>query len=1092
MAFYLVSCLDEDWRRQVENVRQTVARLWERPAHRYAVDHGLAHADRVVGLLGGLTEELMKRSDYALTVEEIYILLAAAYLHAIGLQDEASEPEPQARWACYPELSAEMIYRVAETPEGASDLGLVDDPDLIETIALVVARHQETDYPLPEYEEFPLGNATIRPSLLTALLCLADNLDLSHRRVDLELLKLMDLQAEQALDWWLHYYVSGVQVSNEYVRISYRVPKGEESYTTLLPELVESRVRAEFNALRNTFRLYGVKIDIAPPTVRSMRVIKPMPSKVWTVIEHRLALLRGVEVESMMRLSPLVETVRGLLVTMGYDCELSYSLTDQLTLFRCQPRGGGLRPPLAVGCKTGSLEVADVRATVTQLQTADQQGYIVTETRILPSAAEVARANARVRVFTLAGFYRELLDFRAYVASLVDDYQESELASYYVDLGCVRFSYDDRGQVEGRDRYKPMDQYLDAWLKERGSGVERNHISILSDYGMGKTSFCRQYAAKQGRRWLTDPDWERIPILINLRDYTKTLKVSSLITEALVNQYGIQGATFEAFMRYNADGKLLMFFDGFDEMAQRTGIRTAVENFWELAKVVVPGSKVVLTCRTPYFRTHHEAEALLRGRPQTTDASQPPMILDTDYIDLSDRPNFEIVHLEPFTDDDIQAVLRARFSHLWEVYWAQIQRVYNLPDLARRPVLLDMIARTLPKLKEDQALNAARLYQVYTDLWLERELEKGRTLITPVDRRLFAEELAMEMLRSGEFGIHYSRIPARVRVHFGLEKAEEIDYFEADVRTCNFLNRNEIGVYAFAHKSFMEFLAASRLHGLMLKDQATENAPVRINEEVRHFLHNLFAIEPKLEPSPPFDVAHGKPHEHPAGFVWVPPGEFILGGEYGFDLQVARLGEGFFAAKTLVTNAEFARFVEDGGYATREHWTEDGWSFKEKKGWSHPDYWQNERFNDPFQPVVGVSWHEAVAYCNWLAAKNGWLCRLPTEQEWEKMTRSYDGRKHPWGDQEPTRELCNFEKNKDSTTVVGSYSPKGDSPYGCADTVGNVWEWTISDYGNRSKAVRGGGWNYLRIYVRASIRDYLYPDSRNDNVGFRCVVLSKG
>ncbi|MCP4517498.1 MAG: hypothetical protein GY824_20015, partial [Delftia sp.] len=166
-------------------------------------------------------------------------------------------------------------------------------------------------------------------------------------------------------------------------------------------------------------------------------------------------------------------------------------------------------------------------------------------------------------------------------------------------------------------------------------------------------------------------DRERLPVLINLRDYTKTLELPSLITSALVNQYGIQGATFEAFMRYNADGKLLIFFDGFDEMARRTGARTAVDNFWELARVVAPGSKVVLTCRTPYFRTHHEARALLRGQEQAFEVSQ--KVPEEPHIDLRDRPNFEIIHLEPFTDDDVQAVLRARFPDGWRAHWEQIQ-----------------------------------------------------------------------------------------------------------------------------------------------------------------------------------------------------------------------------------------------------------------------------------------------------------------------------------------------------------------------------------------------------------------------------------
>ncbi len=1070
----LIARLDPDWQRAVENVRQAARQLWATPTHRHTIDHGPSHADRVVALLDGLTEGLMTRAEHALASEEIYILLAAAHLHAIGLQDEQTEPDPAVRWDRYPELGAEMIYSTLETPKEAVGLGLVDDPGLVEMIARVVMCHQETDYPAPDYDDFPLGNANVRPRLLTALLCLADDLDLDYRRVDLERLKLLKTTPEESLDWWLHHYVSGVRVSDEYVSIGYRMPRNKPAYEELLPDLVERQVRTEFDALRDTFRLYGVKPDIGPSAIQQMRAVKPMLPGVWTAAQARLAHLRGEEPEPVP-LSPLVETVRDLLATMGYDCGPPTCDDGALTCFPCHPRGGGLRPPLVVGCKAGPVEVTDVHAIAAQLDVANQQGYVIAETRVLPSAQETAQAGERVRVFTLSGFYTELLDFRTYVAGLIDDYEASELAHYYVDLGCVRPSYDEQGQVVGEDRYKPVDGYVDAWLKERGA--KRNHISILGDYGTGKTSFCRQYAAKQARRWLADPDRERVPILINLRDYSKTLKVDSLVTDALVNQYGIQGTSFEAFQRYNTDGKLLIFFDGFDEMARRTGARTAVDNFWELGKLVVPGSKVLLTCRTPYFRTHHEAERLLRGQASPL----PGGIEGGNYIDLRDRPNFEIVHLEPFDDTDIQAVLRLRFPEQWQSHWEQVQRIYNLRDLARRPVLLDMIARTLPRLKEGQTLNAARLYRVYTDLWLEREKEKGRTLLSAADRRLFAEELAIEMLHSEELAIHYSRIPGRVKAHFCLEKAGEIDHFEADVRTCNFLNRDDAGNYGFVHKSFMEFFAACRLHRLMLEDRATANGPVRINEEVRLFLTDLFALEPKEEPGPP--------HDPPEGFCWVPPGEFVLGGRDGLNVQIARLEQGFFAARTPVTNAEFARFVEDGGYERADWWTGVGWEWKRSKYKTRPRYWKDEEYNEPSQPVVGVSWYEAMAYCGWLAEKTGLPCRLPTEQEWEKAARGYDGREYPWGEWIEGR--CNTDESGiGRPSPVGQFSPDGDSIYGLQDVAGNVFEWTASEWrsGSDRRVLRGGSFSLSREYARCAYRIFLNPNFDWLSGGFRLVV----
>ena len=315
------------------------------------------------------------------------------------------------------------------------------------------------------------------------------------------------------------------------------------------------------------------------------------------------------------------------------------------------------------------------------------------------------------------------------------------------------------------------------------------------------------------------------------------------------------------------------------------------------------------------------------------------------------------------------------------------------------------------------------------------------------------------MLHTSELAIHYSRIPAQVKAHFKLDKAEEIDYFEADIRTCNFLGRDEAGNYAFAHKSFMEFFAACRLHRLMLEDKATANGPVRINEEIRQFLTGLFAVQPKPEP--------GSPYPPPEGFVWVPPGEFILGGEYGLDVQVAKLKQGFFAARTPVTNVQYAHFVAETQHKPPKHW----------KGKRPPKELVDH-------PVVYVAWEDAVAYAKWAKA------RLPAEQEWEKAARGYDGREYPWGEWAAGR--CNTdEAGIARTTSVGQFSPDGDSPYGVQDAAGNVWEWTASTWetGDESRRVlRGGAFYFNRSFARCACRGRYSPYFDWPNFGFRIVV----
>jgi len=292
----------------------------------------------------------------------------------------------------------------------------------------------------------------------------------------------------------------------------------------------------------------------------------------------------------------LAHTVEGLLTVMGFTCQERQPAGDRVRLV-CTSKAA-LTRPVAVVCREGTVTRHDVEALLAHVKAQSLGGgVLVTHARVSSFARErAAETGGLVRTFTLGEFYRELINFEPYVCALVAGYEEDELSTYYVDLGC---------QGSDGSVYKPMDEYVDRWLDD----PTRNHISILGDYGTGKTSFCCQYAAKLGRRWLADPDHHRIPILISLRDYAKAVNLKQLVTDFLVNRYGIQ-AGYEAFRRFNADGKLVLLFDGFDEMAQKVDYQTTVDNFEELARAVEARSKVLLTCRTPYFRTREEAEKL--------------------------------------------------------------------------------------------------------------------------------------------------------------------------------------------------------------------------------------------------------------------------------------------------------------------------------------------------------------------------------------------------------------------------------------------------------------------------------------------------
>lgn len=521
----------------------------------------------------------------------------------------------------------------------------------------------------------------------------------------------------------------------------------------------------------------------------------------------------------------LADKVSDLLQVQGYRViEQEEISSSQLILYA--QRQGLMTQRYLVLCVEGELQVPDIQILHRRLSQADR-GVIISETRIAPSAQAYAKQFQHVDLLTFAGFYQRLIDLQPYVTRLLQEYEASPVPSFYVGLNCVKRRYDEAGTDTGFDRYAPVDTYLDAWLHEKG----RNHISILGDFGTGKTWFCWHYAAKQARRYLDDPYHQRIPILISLRDYAKAYDIRQLITDLLVNRYHIplEGG-YQAFDKANQDGKLLIVFDGLDEMARRVGRETVVQNFWELAKVVGPNSKVMLTCRTAYFKTGLEEHQVLSGQRD-----------GANYVSVQNRPNFEIVHIEEFNENQIREALRKRVPQDWERHYERIQSVYDLPNLAKRPVLLEMIMATLPELLLQQGqVNIAILYDTWTRRWLETNIESDRTLLTDAHKsRFFMQELAWRMYEEQQLSIHYSAIPERVRQYFGLVQAEDVDHFVHDVRTQTYLIRNEYGHYFFAHKSFMEFFVAKKLQEEIEAGTWSDFASMHLTLEVVGFLHLL-------------------------------------------------------------------------------------------------------------------------------------------------------------------------------------------------------------------------------------------------------------
>jgi iron(II)-dependent oxidoreductase len=247
-----------------------------------------------------------------------------------------------------------------------------------------------------------------------------------------------------------------------------------------------------------------------------------------------------------------------------------------------------------------------------------------------------------------------------------------------------------------------------------------------------------------------------------------------------------------------------------------------------------------------------------------------------------------------------------------------------------------------------------------------------------------------------------------------------------------------------------------------------------------------------------------------------PNGSFVFDNEkWAHEVSVRP----FAIARAPVTQSEFLAFVEEGGYRTQRLWSEAGWRWRTEVAAEHPVYWERQSSGQwlrrnydqwtPLEshlPVLHVSWYEAEAYCRWAGR------RLPTEVEWEVAAAAEPGtsrqtlagtkRRFPWGSSAPTPERANLDVHALGCVDVSS-CPDGDSAFGCRQMIGNVWEWTASDflpypgfsadpYKEYSepwfathKVLRGGCWATRARLLRNTWRNFYRPDRRDVWAGFR-------
>ncbi|MFF0766124.1 NACHT domain-containing protein [Streptomyces sp. NPDC003737] len=508
----------------------------------------------------------------------------------------------------------------------------------------------------------------------------------------------------------------------------------------------------------------------------------------------------------------LMRDAQAWFTAVGYEIRRSFETPDgsAALLVDIPQRHPGRFDRTVVLCVEGEL-VPHHMHTLHELVTSHQasEGWGLARLRVSQAARRRAADSSDV-LFCYS--FDELVDleadFEPYITWVEEEVRRRGIDTRYVPVSCSKDEIDPSTQRRldtsiYRWQDGGLDDYVASWLQEPA----KRHLSVLGEFGMGKSWFALHLAGEMARGWRDAKrkgvPRPRIPLLIPLRDYAKQTTVQGLLSEFFFNKHKINLRNSDVLQVLNGMGRLLLIFDGFDEMAARVDRSTIVNNFWELAGAAAqPGAKVLLSSRKEHFRDAQEARDLFSAKVSVSART----------AGLQEGPAFDIVELIRFDDEQIKRMLAHDLSE------EQVERVMEHDDvreLMGRPGMSGLVVEALPEIERGADVDLARVYLYAIRRKLDRDMSEERTFTSRADKLFFLCEVAWEMLDSNRLSLNYRDFPDRLRSCFGpaVQSAKDLDYWEQDMRNQGMLVRNAEGDYGPSHKSLLEFLVAYKFAG---------------------------------------------------------------------------------------------------------------------------------------------------------------------------------------------------------------------------------------------------------------------------------------
>lgn len=403
---------------------------------------------------------------------------------------------------------------------------------------------------------------------------------------------------------------------------------------------------------------------------------------------------------------------------------------------------------------------------------------------------------------TLPELQFEVFDPDPIVRYAIDSFEADNLSNTYIPLSCA-ISESKSGTI-----YKPVEKFLDDFFKR----TKKPGVAVLGNFGSGKTSLCKHYAYQLAKRWNREDPGSLLPIYVNLRDLDSLSNLEREVRTILESQYGVT-ASEKGLRNWLEFGQTLIILDGFDEMASRLSrpeVHRSLENLRSVSMRLPV--KLMVTCRTHFFKT---------------------------ALDESELKDFVRLYVLDWGVDELKSYVQ-KASEQPEDTLFKINTTYNLTELARTPIFLQMVTETIGNIKG--RVNVGKLYQYYTDNWIRSQAARSNLEFADVQR--FMEELAFHIYitsaKTKSSKIVVDQLPLHLSRILKIVDRAALMKFDQDIRTCTFLVRDEDKSYHYSHKSFQEFFIGLKLAQEVKNGNTKDFSKIELTREIAMFFACFF------------------------------------------------------------------------------------------------------------------------------------------------------------------------------------------------------------------------------------------------------------